>query len=353
MPYLDISRIELPKQETDYNVWADYIELLAMLHPDRKLSVEAIKDRLLDENDGDNRKALSQITAMSRRVLTPDIDRIADDQFEGDTDPEDEQRIKTAIIGVLDYMKCRKTIVSNYYPFEIDSRYSVSLKDGLTDKNKIYTILLISSLIRVINRADGFSYRITHRFEHLCEYPFGLLIPQIATKNFFGAGGEFANETGQLSGQLFYDKVNALAKNLRLHLHPDFTRDSAGVHNVGDGGLDWVAWISFADNLHMLPTYFAQCACGNDWEDKLFDANKSKWGQYILFGYDYQIFHFIPKSYRELDHKWLNSMKLHSAILIDRFRIIELLEKSGKENDVVALYEDLLTELETTEVDFN
>ena len=51
MPYLDISKIELPKQETDYNVWADYIELLTMLHPDRKLSVEAIKDRLLDRRN--------------------------------------------------------------------------------------------------------------------------------------------------------------------------------------------------------------------------------------------------------------------------------------------------------------
>jgi hypothetical protein len=352
MPYLDISKIELPKQETDYNVWADYIELLTMLHPDRKLSVEAIKDRLLDENDDDAKKALRQINAMGKIVITPSIDRIADDQFEDDTDPEDEQRIKTAIIGVIDYMKCRKTIASNYYPFKIDNKYSVSLKGGLTDKNKIYIILLISSLIRVITREGGFSYRITHRFESLCEHPFGLLIPTISKKEFFGAGGS-TNETGQPTGQLFFDKVSALSKSLRLHLHPDFTQNAAGVHNVGDGGLDWVAWVSFADNLHMLPTYFAQCACGNDWEDKLFDANKSKWGQFILFGYDYQLFHFIPKSFRELDNKWLNNIKLHSAVLIDRFRIIELLEKSDKENDVVALYEDLLTELETAKVDFN
>ncbi len=352
MPYLDISKIGLPKQESDYNVWADYIELLTMLHPDRKLSVEAIKDRLIDENDGDSQKALLQINAMGKKVMTPNIDRIAEDQFEDDTDPENEQRIKTAIIGAIDYMKCRKTVVSNYYPFEIDNRYSVSLKTGLVDKNKIYIILLISSLIKVITREGGFAYRITHRFENLCEYPFSLLIPQISTKEFFGAGGSI-NERGEPTGQLFYEKVKALSKKLRLHLHPDFTRDSAGIHNVGDGGLDWVASISFADNLHMLPTYFAQCACGNDWDDKLFDANKSKWGQFILFGYDYQLFHFIPKSFRELDNKWLNNIKLHSAILIDRFRIIELLEKSEKESDIVALYQDLLTELETLEVDFD
>ena len=128
MPYLDISKIGLPKDETDYNVWADYIELLAMIHPDRKLSIETIKDRLLDENDDSVKKALSQINTIGKKVITPNIDKIAEDQFEDNNDPEDEQRIKTAIIGVVDYLKCRKSIINDYYPFEIDNRYSISLK---------------------------------------------------------------------------------------------------------------------------------------------------------------------------------------------------------------------------------
>ena len=49
----------------------------------------------------------------------------------------------------------------------------------------------------------------------------------------------------------------------------------------------------------------------------------------------------------------MNPTHLHSAAIIDRFRIIELLEKSMNESDVVAMYEDLLSELETVEVDFN
>ena len=246
MPYLDKSKIELPKQESNYNVWADYIELFVMLHPDRKLSVESIKDRLLDGNDG-AKKALRQINPMARSIITPNIDRIADDQFEDDTDPEDEQRIKTAILGVVDYMKCRNTIVSDYYPFTIDSRHAISLKEELTNKNKIYIILLISSLIRVITREGGFAYRITHRFENLCEHPFGLLIPQIAAKEFFGAGGP-TNENGEQTSCLLYHKVEELSKNLRLNLNTEFRRESAGINNVGDGGLDWVAWVSFADN---------------------------------------------------------------------------------------------------------
>ena len=60
MPYLDQTKIGLPKDESDYNVWADYVELLVLLHPDRKMSVESLKDRLLDENDNDAKKALKQ-----------------------------------------------------------------------------------------------------------------------------------------------------------------------------------------------------------------------------------------------------------------------------------------------------
>jgi hypothetical protein len=352
MPYLDESKIALPKDESDYNVWADHIELLAMLHPDRKLTVEAIKDRLIDENDGDPKKALKQINKTARKTTTPAIDKIAEDQFENDTDPEDEQRIKTALLGVLDYMKCRKAIVNDYYPFDIDDAYSVTLIDALTNKNRIYIILLLSSLVKVINVKGGFSYTITHRFEKLCEKPFELLTPAIATKEFFGAGGP-DNENPNPGGKTFFEKVSNLASKLCLPLHPNFTKDAAGVHNVGDGGLDWAAYMPFADNLHTVPTFFAQCACGNDWEDKLFDVNKGKWNQYILFSYDYKSYHFIPKSFRDLDNKWLNNISIHSVILIDRFRLIELLEKAGGEDEVVAEYVDLLQELEEAAIDSN
>jgi hypothetical protein len=351
MPYLDEAKIQLPKNESDYNVWADYIELLTLLHPDRKLSIETIKDRLLDENDNDPKKALNQINSVSRKVVTLEIDKIAEDQFENEEDPEDEERIKTALIGVIDYMRCRKTIITEYYPFVIDNRYTVSLVADVGEKNKVYIILLTCSLIRIINKDGGFAYNITHRFESLCKYPFDLLTPTLATKEFFGAGG-YESERPIALPKTFFSKVQDLANSLHLHLHPDFTPTAAGLHNVGDGGLDWVAYQPFNDNLHMIPTYFAQCACGNDWEDKLFDANKTKWNQYILFGYDYKLLHFIPKSFRDLNNKWLNKIKIHSAILIDRFRLIELIEKSEKEGEIVALYDDLLTELQSATIDF-
>ncbi len=351
MAYLDETKIELPTNESDYNVWADYIELFTLLHPDRKLSVETIKDRLLDENDNDQKKALKQINSVAKKVITPEIDRIANDQFESDNDPEDEERIKTALIGVIDYMKCRKSIDSTYYPFTIDNRYSIQLSGTLTDKNKVYIILLICSLIRIIKRDGGHAYRITHHFESLCKHPFELLSPAAAKKEFFGAGG-YESERPQPATQTFYNKVRDLANNLRLHLHPNFTPQNAGVNNVGDGGLDWVAWMPFADNLDSIPTFFAQCACGNDWDDKLFDANKAKWNQFILFNYEYKLYHFIPKSFRDLNNRWLNPTKIHSAILIDRFRLIELLEKSGKESEIVAKFSDLLSEVEATTIDF-
>lgn len=353
MPYLNKSKLQFPKEENDYNVWADYVEILTMLSTDRKLSVETLKDRLLDENDNDAAKALKQIDPVYKKTATPLTDKIADDQFEGDTDPEEEQHIKTCLLTVIDYMKARKAIIADYYPFNIDDRYAVSLQNPLTDKHKVYIILLLSSHIRLINRNNGFAYRLTHLFEELCDEPFKMLIPNLAVSEFFGAGGTGDSDDPPPPGsKLFYHKVSDLAQKLSLPLTPFFTLQNAGVHNVGDGGLDWVAWQPFADNLHLKPLYFAQCACGTDWEDKIYDANKSKWAGYIHINYDYPLFHFIPRCYRDLYNRWENNLKLHTVVLIDRFRIIELLEKSGQDAAVVAKYTELLLEVETETVDF-
>lgn len=349
MPYINLSKIELPKHQTDYNIWADVIELLVLLNPDRSLSVEAIKDRLLDENDGDAKKALRQLQRVSAKTIHLAEDKLADDQFESDNNPETEQIIKTGIIGIIGYMKCRKRLAPEHYPFEIDAYNSLKCVELKTEKQNTYIILLLSSLIRFIHREGGFSYRLTHAFEKLCEAPFKRLIPELATVEFFGAGGD---NTSISNSHLFYDKIERLSKKLHLPLHPLFTKENAGKNNVGDGGLDWVAYFSFNDQLSMLPTYFAQCACGNDWEDKLLDANKAKWQQFMLINYDYPQFHFIPKSFRNTDNQWLNPTHLHTAMLVDRFRLMELLDKADTTPLHIEPYRELLQELENTELLF-
>jgi hypothetical protein len=356
MPYLDQSKIALPNNETNYNTWADYFEILCLLHPDRSLSVETIKDRLIDENGGDIEKALAQIRGVSRRIDIPLIDMIADDEIDVDiNDPEAEQEIKNCIISVIEYMKTRKQIIPHSYPINIHQNYQLSILNAIhpTPENKLYIILLISSLIRIINRKGGFAYRLTHRFEHLCQYPFLQILPQGAKHLFFGAGGYINEiENGNIINGSFYSKVNQIATLLNLQTTKLFTHANAGVYNNGDGGLDWLGYYPFEDGLSTTPTYFAQCACGNDWEDKQFDAHTDKWKNYITWISDYHRIHFIPKSYRDEHNEWLNEISIFNCTLIDRFRLIKLIERSGKVIDIVNLYNDILEEIQATNIDF-
>ncbi|PGH40536.1 MAG: hypothetical protein CRN43_02395, partial [Candidatus Nephrothrix sp. EaCA] len=105
--------------------------------------------------------------------------------------------------------------------------------------------------------------------------------------------------------------------------------------------------------LSTTPAYFAQCACGNDWEDKQFDAHIDKWRNYITWLNDYHRIHFIPKSFRNEQNKWLNEIAIFNCTLVDRFRLIQLVCLSGNIKEIVNLYADILGEIENTSIVFS
>lgn len=75
------------------------------------------------------------------------------------------------------------------------------------------------------------------------------------TKYIFGSGsGE--NFLPSITGK-FYDKVIELCNLLNVTPRTNFTEENAGIHNVGDGGLDWVGVFNFPDNQFSQPTFLA------------------------------------------------------------------------------------------------
>lgn len=346
MPFINKSKITFPQNETNLNVWSDYLELSCLLNPDRSITVEDIKDKLIDESGGDEEKALAQISSTANKhSLTIDVDKFADDQIDSDyRDLDIEQRIKSHILNLFVFLKQRKKISPDYYPF-IVSKQSISIST-ISDNNKIYLILLLSSLIRIINSLGGYAYKITHLFEELCEHPFRILTNQSADLYFTGSGGSIDQTKIKIITGSFYNKVEQIAKILNLETTKLFTVDNAGIYNHGDGGLDWLALVQLNDGLSTTPTFFAQCACGNDWEDKQFDASGDKWKNFITFINDYQKIHFIPKSFRNSFNKWENESQIYNSILIDRFRLIHLIDRSGKQNAIITLYKELLEEIQ-------
>ena len=311
-----------------------------------------LADRLIDENGGDETQALQQITGVNTKLKnTSLIDLIEADQIDVENgNPETYQYIVTAINNLIGFMKQRSNAIGKKYPFTRKAKDIISLKE-LTSSHKVYIILLISSMIRIITTAGGFAYRVTHGFEELCREPFKLLIPVEAEIISFASGG-YSKERSVPENQSFYNKIKNLANRLSLNTTKMFDEETILRTNNGDGGLDWVGYLPFPDTLSSIPTFFAQCACGNDWEDKQFDAAKEKWRNYIHFVNDYKLYHFIPKSFRNYENKWANELLIYNVVLIDRFRLLHLIYKAKAEDAIIKNYTDLLTEIAGTELDF-
>ena len=125
-----------------------------------------------------------------------------------------------------------------------------------------------------------------------------------------------------------------------------------GIHNVGDGGLDWVGVFNFPDNQFSQPTFFGQCACGSDWIEKQFDAHSSKWQNYIQFGNGYLTYHFIPRSFRDESLNWQNPLEINDVVLIDRYRLINLLKAETNLPDLIlSAYDSFLAEVNQNKID--
>ena len=160
--------------------------------------------------------------------------------------------------------------------------------------------------------------------------------------HYFGAGG---NLNSIFRGN-FISKVNILAQKLSLNVNQDFINNPISPRNNGDGGLDWVAWKNFQDGLDHKPIWFAQCACGDEWIGKQFDADIKKWDLRIVFNNSQPVIvHFVPRSYRkQAGVNWLRYDKLYVPVLFDRLRILQSVSATSARK-MIRLYRELFVDL--------
>ncbi len=351
MSHLNLKNFALPKQESDPNLWADHIELLCLLQNDSGLSAQDVIDRVLDENSNEPKAAAKELLEEDEfDEMESSFQNSGMDSEEVEDESRDEPAIKDKIASkiseLFSLLSSRATHFSDAYPF-IVVRNNIKPKSNLDALQNLYLILLVSSLLKLATK-NGVNV-LGHQFEFLCGPVFKKLLPPHSASHFFGAGG--SKLKSPFKGT-FYDKILKLCEALHLHPRTNFTEESAGHHNVGDGGLDWVGFYNFKDNKSFQPIFFGQCACGSNWIDKEFDAHASKWSKLIQFECRYLTYHFIPRSYRDESLGWYNSTKIYdNIILIDRYRLISLIDKEEDLADIIEHYKALINEVKTTKLD--
>lgn len=218
---------------------------------------------------------------------------------------------------VMRHLMYRQAAFAEWYPFVVEADILVPV-DDMTDRHRSYAALLGFSRLKMFSKAHISRYAAD--FEKFCLQAAYAIFGDWNILH-FGAGGK----DRPAFGNKLKDAFDALAKTLNEIAVPQNIAELSD-NDVGDGGIDIVIFKKWRDDARSVPSYFAQCASQQDnWPTKRFEASSLNLRKYFNFFHDPGTILFIPVCYRDLNGKWINSDG-HTTILIDRLRLIELLE---------------------------
>lgn len=277
--------METPPAAADPLFWTDFVELQALVHPDRCYSRGDLSGLLHRNRD----------TAVNRTANYEsrwnDIIRFAD----------------TRVIEFGDT-----------YPFQVSAdRDTLELTANLTLENEAYLKLLLASLMRhapTDRRAE-----LGRFFEQVSHIVFCTLMPEGSCIHpSWASGGTAARYQGTL-----FEKMTHLAKDIRCK--PNFQARDFKENDTGDAGIDIVAWHPMADGRDGMPMAFVQCGCSKeDWAFKHLEASPAKHHRHFPVMHPWATYYFMPLDLRHADGDWAYKSDIGEAIIVDRLRLLRL-----------------------------
>ncbi len=311
---LTLSKNTLPPNTSQEYLFFDYIEFYTFFFGD-----EVSKSEILDylEDNGVN------------------ILKFVNEDTEGNKD-EDDNKKEAAINAVFSCIEYRSSLLNGNYPFTITNNY-IDLKSKLSKENKVYIILLISSML---SKFSAFQAELTSEFEEIICIALEKMYPEYKIKSF----GENSDYTGSAQ-----KKIRALAKDLHI-----LTREHEinKVKGNQEKGLDLIVWKPFEDKVPNMNITFVQCACGKEWSSKFDDA---KTYEAYFDCYQSVITYIFASSYALLcNEEFTKSDEIvkSKSIFLDRLRIISLISGSDDIEDRVQVSFQLINELIPHTIEF-
>lgn len=293
--------------------WADYIELLCLANISGEISVADLEDRLFE------RKDLAENTMYSESLIG--YNRSINSKAEVD------DAFNTNINAWFDILESRSVMYGEAYPFVASNRELKKKKGKVTLRQKTYIYLLLCSNLFLQHKQ--ISEMLTSSFEILSFKVIKNILPKDAEVHIFGTSSQ--NKKGRYgAGMTLWEKLNLLANDLHLHLHPDMAEEQYPSNNRGDDGLDIVGWINTGDLISSRVVFLGQCACSsNEWKKKQSEASFSAWENKILFVNRPTSIILIPFCFRRTDGTWFKQADIHKTALIDRSRILYYLRNDS------------------------
>ena len=126
-------------------------------------------------------------------------------------------------------------------------------------------------------------------------------------------------------GSNYREALVNLGKMLAVDVNEEVCKEES---TSGDGGLDIVGIVDFCDEARGNLALFGQCAARErEWPAKTLEASPLRFRAFFSFLSDPTNIVFIPLCFRKADGTWPSSSKSSGCVLLDRFRIMSLLEK--------------------------
>lgn len=301
--------------------WGDYVELRCLTHKDKRFSRDNLAEARGESGDLNNNSG-DACDSMSEEF---DLDDFAEVELIGQELELDQDETLTG--NTFRLLQWRAAIFGDDWPFIIDrAGIEIKLREKLNAKHYLYLQLLLSALLRYCPNIYRKIY--TKAFEDLSFHVFRNLLPKNAEAYQFGA----AHST-RYTGKLFH-RLAKLAKDIRGSfglVEQDFPKN-----DVGDGGLDLVAWHPLGDERDNIPISFAQCGCTADgWPSKMLEASPSRLNN-LHVGHPWATYYFMPLDLcepRGNKMHWAECRHFSQSIVIDRLRIVRLANEVELDGD--------------------
>lgn len=277
-----IDKPDYPRNET--NLYADFVELLAVFSKGDGIAHGDIQDRFFGEPDENNSSEKN----------------------------DDNESFIDRIFALIDE---RRYLYGNLYPFYLWDEQTIRLKNNLSLSQKLYLFLLFSSSLNIFK---SFNSEITTDFEVVSCEAIRSFLPNAKVKHF----GKLSEYKGTAR-----EKIKKLADDIGLPTDDDEIGD-IGERNNQERGLDIVSWLPFKDKCQNKVIFLCQCACGKQFESKQHDIRRYK-NYYRFYRTKPQLTLFIPYSLiNPKKNKFYHSDYVEDDYLVfERLRIINLAKR--------------------------
>lgn len=268
-------------------------------------------------------------------ITSEEIDDEADAEQEADateaSSAERTNRAEKQLEDVFTHLGYRANALNDFYPFSVAGE-QLTIKTPLTEKHRVYRLLLACSRLRSFGR-DGLPQRWAKHFAHLCKIALGALLPARAETRVFDANS--GDRRNYYSTDL-REALKKMGEDLGVLKTNEYECNKAG--SSGDAGFDLVATVKFDDGAATNFALLGQCgAQENGWPSKTLEAHAINLRHYFQIQFDYPSTMFTPVCYRTSTGEWVDNKCANGILLVDRGRILSLIEVQNQWGEIVQL----------------